>query len=88
MKIIYKTPMGAYMVASTQSSLFDGITIYHVCKYDERLAELKKHGRMETEYYIIGSYEKLKTCFDWLREKNLISKDEYNKLIDENKNES
>ena len=84
MNIIYKTPMGAYMVASTVSLFYD-IPIYHVCKYDERLAELKKHGRMETEYYIIGSYEKLKTCFDWLREKNLISKDEYMLLIDENK---
>ena len=87
MKIIYKTPMGAYMVASTVSLFYD-IPIYHVCKYDESLAKMKKDGKMVSEYYIINSYEKAKTCFDWLREKNLISKDEYNKLIDENKNES
>jgi hypothetical protein len=77
MKIIYKTPMGAYMVASTVSLFYD-IPIYHVCKYDESLAKMKREGQMVSEYYVIGSYEHVKSCFKWLKDHNIISKDEYN----------
>ena len=83
MEVIYKTPMGAYMIGSSASGLFDDTILYHVCKYDESLAKMKREGQMVSEYYVIGSYEHVKSCFKWLKDHNIISKDEYNSLVKE-----
>lgn len=79
MKILYTNPTKEYQVREHESGLFfDEKQIeYYVCKYDESLAKLKG----TSGYYIIHSFGTEKACYKWLKDFQIISKDEYKFLI-------
>ena len=74
--ILYTSPTKEYQIRLGKS--FFGFDLYYVCRYDESLAKIDG----VSNYYIIHSFEQEKTCYDWLKEKQIISKDEHKFLVE------
>lgn len=81
MKILYETATKEYQVREHESGLFpDQKQLeYYICKYDEELAKLKG----TSGYWIINAFSSPKACYKWLKDFQIISKDEYKFLVDE-----